>query len=126
MGLFTESKREHKKDIRKKVTVAATIGVAVGAVAGVLLAPHSGKETRNDLMTNIQELPDKAKELSDKAQKKMSEVTEKITEETHKIMCGVKEVNADIQNEMHADSHLKKPIEISEEQVDAFKKKLKP
>ncbi len=47
-----------KKEIAKKVKVAkklatvATVGSAVGAVAGVLLAPKSGKETRQDIVNS--------------------------------------------------------------------------
>ena len=49
----------------KKSTVAALVGgVCVGAVAGVLLAPKSGKETREDLMNLLNDLSAKVKELN--------------------------------------------------------------
>lgn len=115
---------ERKHDVCKKVAVAATIGLTVGAVAGVLLAPKAGKETREDILQNLNELPDKAKELSDKVQVMMGEVKDEITEETQKLMSEVKEVSSDIKNEMEDDSRFQKPTEITEEQVKAFKKKL--
>lgn len=125
MDLVSKVKLERKSNLRKKVAIGTTIGVAVGAVAGVMLAPKTGKETRDDLAKNIQELPDKTKELFNETQELVGEVKEKIIEKAHKIMSGVKEVSSDIKNEMHEASHFKKPIEITEEQVDAFKKKLK-
>ena len=113
--------------VRRKIAIGTTIGLTVGAVAGVLLAPKTGKVTRGELMKNIKELPDKAKELSEKTQEVMGELKEKITEETHKIMSGVgvKESTFDMDDEIHDNTYFQKPTEITEEQVDAFKKKLK-
>jgi len=68
MDLLQKGKFERETNVRKKVAIGTMVGVTVGAVAGVLLAPKAGKKTRDDLMKNIQELPDKAKELSDKTQ----------------------------------------------------------
>ena len=42
------------------------IGLFVGAVAGVLLAPNSGEETREDLLKKIDLLKDKISELIEK------------------------------------------------------------
>ena len=124
MDLLQKGKLERKSDVRKKVAIAATAGVAVGAFAGVLLAPKAGRETREDIMQNLNDLPDKAKALSDKVQVMMDEVKDEITEETQKFMGEVKEVSSDIKNEMQDDSRFQKPSEITEEQVKAFKKKL--
>ena len=123
--LLPKVKLERESEVRKKVAIGATIGLTVGAVAGVLLAPKAGKETREDILQNLNELPDKAKELSDKVQVMMGEVKDEITEETQKIVSGVKEKVSDIEDEMAEDSRFQKPTEITGEQVDAFKKKLK-
>ena len=49
----------------KKSTVAALVGGAcIGAAAGVLLAPKSGKETREDLMRLLNDFSKKVKELN--------------------------------------------------------------
>ena len=122
--LLPKVKLERESEVRKKVAIGATIGLTVGAVAGVLLAPKAGKETREDILQNLNELPDKAKELSDKVQVMMGEVKDEITEETQKLMGEVKEVSSDIKNEMQDDPRFQKPTEITEEQVKAFKKKL--
>ena len=123
--LFPTSRWEREKKERKQVAIGATIGLTVGAVAGVLLAPKAGKETREDLAKSIQELPEKAKELSVKTQGILSEAKEKIAEETHKIMSGSMEKASEIKDELAEDSHFQKPTDITEEQVNAFKTKLK-
>jgi len=123
--LLPKVKLERESEVRKKVAIGATIGLTVGAVAGVLLAPKAGRKTREDILQNLNELPDKAKELSDKVQVMMGEVKDEITEETQKLMGEVKEVSSDIKNEIQDDPRFQKLTEITEEQVDAFKKKLK-
>ena len=123
--LLPKVKLERESEVRKKVAIGTTIGLTVGAVAGVLLAPKAGRETREDILQNLNELPDKAKELSDKVQVMMGEVKDEITEETQKLMSEVKEVSSDIKNEIQDDPRFQKLTEITEEQVDAFKKKLK-
>lgn len=124
MDLLPISKMESKKNARKKVAIAAAVGATAGVVAGILLAPKAGKETRDELMNNIQELPDKAKALSDKTQELIGEAKDKIAEETHKILCGAKEASSDMKKEQHEDSQFQKPTEITEEQIAVFKKKL--
>ena len=55
----------------KKSTVAALVsGVCVGAAAGVLLAPKSGKETREDLKNLLNDLSVKIKEINSEDIKK--------------------------------------------------------
>lgn len=49
-----------------KFALGAIVGTAIGAVAGILAAPKSGKETRQDIKT-------KAKETKLKADKKYSD-----------------------------------------------------
>lgn len=50
-----------------KVILATTIGTIVGAAAGILLAPKSGKETREDLSDKMNDLKDQLDELTDKS-----------------------------------------------------------
>ncbi len=83
----------------EKAALALVIGVAAGYVAGILTAPKSGKETREDLKEAgekikrnaeaklfearedlgkvIDEVSDKAKELSGKARKEADELLDK-------------------------------------------------
>jgi gas vesicle protein len=53
-------------------------GLAAGALAGILLAPASGKETRDKIIDEVDELSEKAKknanEHYEKASKKLEEL----------------------------------------------------
>ncbi|MGL4953192.1 MAG: YtxH domain-containing protein [Culicoidibacterales bacterium] len=74
---------------KKKFLVGAFLGAAAGALAGVLLAPKSGKETREDLAEKAEELKtmtpeeikekaiEKAHEFKDIAVEKAEEMKEK-------------------------------------------------
>jgi len=80
--LLPKTKGEQEKDLRKSTAIAATIGIAVGAAAGVLLAPKSGKQTRQEIIANTHELLDKTGEskekLSEEAQQLMNEVKKQV------------------------------------------------
>lgn len=60
--------------------LALIAGVAIGTVAGILLAPRSGKETRDKIMEEFDELTEKAQKTAneqyDKAAKKLEELKE--------------------------------------------------
>lgn len=49
--------------MKKKTVAALGVGATVGAGLGILFAPKSGKETREELKTKITELRNKVKEL---------------------------------------------------------------
>lgn len=62
-----------KRRARVKTTVGTSIGILLGAVAGILLAPKSGRETREDIRTaaeigveNTAEVVQKAAEFAKK------------------------------------------------------------
>lgn len=50
-----------------KIIIAALAGAAVGAVAALLLAPASGKETRDKLKNKFSEAKDKMGDMFTKA-----------------------------------------------------------
>lgn len=50
-------------------------GIAIGGLAGLLLAPKSGKETREDLSAKAKELADQASETKNNLAAKLSEVS---------------------------------------------------
>jgi gas vesicle protein len=80
-------------------------GVAVGAVAGILLAPKSGKETREDLKNAFNDLLDKAKNI--KAEDVKAAIEKKVAE----IKAGL------------ADLDKEKVLEIAKEKAAALKEK---
>lgn len=74
-----------------KILTAAAVGLAAGAVAGLLLAPRSGKETRDMLKKKGAQAAEKVKEgfeqgrqqvtdLKAKAEEKMKDVNRKVSE----------------------------------------------
>ena len=88
MDLIKKGKEKREKKVRvraiKNAAIGAAIGTTIGAVAGVLLAPKSGKENREDLVKVAKEIPEKAKEIVEKTKEKVEEVKEKIKKKTTK------------------------------------------
>ncbi len=91
-GKKSRAKRERGKTI-KNTAIGAAIGVTVGAAAGILLAPKSGKETREDIAQAARELPGKAKEVVEKAQGKIDEVKDKMKDKKAEF-CATEEIAA--------------------------------
>ena len=54
---------DDERGVLVSVLAGIGIGVLVGAVAGLLLAPKSGQETRDDLSRSMTDLSDKITEL---------------------------------------------------------------
>ena len=63
------------------------VGVAIGAGIGILFAPKSGKETREDIKKKCDELIDKAKTLN------AEDVKKAITKKANEIKKGLKELD---------------------------------
>jgi gas vesicle protein len=68
-----------------RVIIALFTGLAVGVVIGILVAPKSGKETRNDLMDrgerlmemgkeSVSDVVEKTKDLAGSGKKKIEEL----------------------------------------------------
>lgn len=62
-------------------------GAAIGAGLGILFAPKSGKETREDISKKLKEIADQAKEI------KLEDVKEKITQKVEEIQQELKELD---------------------------------
>ena len=90
LEVFEKAKEQQKKNKRNHWRYAATDkekqiivgGVAllatVGTVAGALLAPKSGKETREELAQAAKEAVEKAKEKLEEVKEKAAEVDEEV------------------------------------------------
>lgn len=76
--------RKAKMNTAKNLTIGALVGVAAGAVTGVLLAPKSGKETREDLKNKSAEINNniktKASEIKSSTVSNISEAKSRINE----------------------------------------------
>jgi gas vesicle protein len=75
------------KDTTKNVVMGLAIGLAVGYVAGILTAPKSGKETRQD----IKDAGDKAVQL---AQDKLHSLSAQVSELTELAKARAKSLGA--------------------------------
>lgn len=78
--IIKNTKQSREKKARKKVLAGLAVGAVVGAAAGVLLAPKSGKETREDIANAAKQLPDKAKELAEAGKARLQEVNQCLKE----------------------------------------------
>ena len=63
---------DDERSVLVSVLAGIGIGVLVGAVAGLLLAPKSGQETRDDLTRSMGDLSDKITELGRTVGQKVS------------------------------------------------------
>ncbi len=65
------------RNVLVSVLAGIGIGVLVGAVAGLLLAPKSGEETRDDLGKSLNDLSDKVSELGRTVSTRVSTAVER-------------------------------------------------
>ena len=77
-----EKELAKKKKNAKNLAISAAIGVATGAVSGILLAPKSGKETRDDIKRTSSDINHTVKEKVSTAK---GNLKEKSTEAHSKI-----------------------------------------
>ena len=75
--LQNKKKKASKKQTAKNVAIGAGIGTAVGVAAGVLLAPKSGKETREDIAKTTKDTLENVKEGLNIAKEKLEEIVKK-------------------------------------------------
>lgn len=82
-------KRKAKKNLQKGIVAGAAIGTLIGTVGGILLAPKSGKETREDIKKSVDTVAKKTtytiKKTSQKAVQEVKEIGLKIEQEAKKI-----------------------------------------
>ncbi len=75
--LINKKKRKQKAKMVKTAALTAALGVTAGAAAGVLLAPKSGKETREDIVNKSVEAKDK---LVEKTKATKASISTKVSE----------------------------------------------
>lgn len=75
--LINKKKKKQKAKAVKTAALSAAIGVTAGAAAGVLLAPKSGKETREDIVNKSVEAKDK---LVEKTKATKAAISTKVSE----------------------------------------------
>lgn len=92
MGLLKKlenSKKERLKreriNLAKKIAVGTAAGIAAGSAGGILLAPKSGKETREDIANTANTVAVKTSQIKDTALNKVAATKSKIAEAKEKI-----------------------------------------
>jgi gas vesicle protein len=68
---------DEERGVMLSVLAGIGIGVLVGAVAGLLLAPKSGQETRDELGKSLNELSDKVTELGKSVKQQVSSAVDR-------------------------------------------------
>lgn len=89
--MIEKKKKERKRKENIKIAKVATITTAVGVVSGILLAPKSGKETRNDIK-------DKTVEFTELAKVKANNAREVLNGKLLKSKKNLKEAKNKIEN----------------------------
>ena len=115
--LIEKKKKEQKrKENLKKAKVAGitVLGASAGALAGILLAPKSGKETRNDIST-------KSAEIKDTIITKSSDIKENINERVSKRKSDINEAKEKISNYLSKKKKAKCQEEVTESTEEAAK-----
>lgn len=77
-NLIEKKRKEKKRKLVRTATVSTVIGGAVGVLSGVLLAPKSGKETRNDIKEKVDEVKSMTIEKSKNIKSNVEEAKYKI------------------------------------------------
>lgn len=75
----------------EKLLIGFTAGAIIGAVAGLLMAPSTGTDTRNKLMTNARKLSDDIKEQAAKAMDNIERASRNATDQINKSAEDAKE-----------------------------------
>ena len=75
--LINKKKKKQKAKMVKTASFTAALGVTAGATAGVLFAPKSGKETRENIANKSSETKDK---LVEKTKATKAAISKKVSE----------------------------------------------
>jgi|BioPla2DNA2_1021312.scaffolds.fasta_scaffold00798_4 gas vesicle protein len=91
---------EKKSDANAKIVIGALSGFLLGAAAGLLFAPQSGKETRDDIARAAEKGYEKAVETSKNVagfvKDKSQEVSEKFLQKRDKVVEDAAEAVAEV------------------------------
>jgi gas vesicle protein len=120
------------KDTTKKWVVGAAAAAAAGYIAGILTAPKSGKETRQDIKDAARKIVTELGDLIDKAKKELSDLTGKAKEELSSAVDKASSAKEKAQSVLSAvkagkaeDKDLQKAVEDATKAVNHLKSFLK-
>lgn len=81
MGLYNlieKKRKEKRKRIVKTAAVSTLVGGTIGVLSGVLLAPKSGKDTREDIKEKMNDVKIKTMKQSESLKNDVKEAKNKI------------------------------------------------
>ena len=111
---LNERQKKQKAKIVKRVTAGAVAGIVAGVASGVLLAPKSGKETRDDITKT-------AKDLGENAINKTVEIKETLDNkvvETKKNVVTAKEKIAKYLSDKKAEKNNSEDEAVTDENIE--------
>ena len=89
-NLIEKKRKEKRKKIVKAATASTIVGGTLGVLSGILLAPKSGKETRNDIKEKANEIKDntieKTRELKANAKEAKTKIKDYLKEKKNKAV----------------------------------------
>ena len=95
---------QEAKRTARDVAIGLGIGATLGAAAGILLAPKSGKETREDIASGAKEVIDQVKDQVEEVGKTLKrelndeELSRDVNAVTKKVEAKAKDVKAKVKN----------------------------
>lgn len=118
LGVFNgENQRRHDRHVGVGVVLGTLTGLAIGAVVGILFAPQSGKETRDDIAKASEKGFIKTKETLGKAGEKISEVTSNTVSTVADTYSEFKDTVEDVKDQRKAARIARRNQRLTEEAV---------
>lgn len=85
------ARREENLKTAKNVAVGTAIGTFIGAITGILFAPKSGKETREDIANKTKEVAGNIKEAVNEQMEVAKKIQGKLKDEIKQVYTDIKE-----------------------------------
>lgn len=85
------ARREENLKTAKNVAVGTAIGTFIGAITGILFAPKSGKETREDIANKTKEVVGNIKEAVNEQMEVAKKIQGKVKDEIKQVYTDIKE-----------------------------------
>ncbi len=86
-----EKERRKRIEATKRIATGATVGISLGLALGVLFAPKSGKETREDIKEGLHSAKDSLAEASKTIKEKAVVLSEDLKTKAHEMIASIKE-----------------------------------